>query len=117
VELHLIAGGIVEKRLQAGADWRRIADVDPCGPQFGDHRGQVVHPDGEVLPQGFRRGTLDQVDLAAGRADIEPGSPEPEVGAVRSGRQAQPAHVELEGGGDVVDVDRNMVYAGRLHRR
>jgi hypothetical protein len=116
VELHLIAGGILEESLHTRANGRRIADGDPRGPQLGDHPAQVVHPDGEVLPEGFGRGPLDQVDLAAGGADIEPRSPEAEIGAVGAGGQAEPAHVEVEGGLDVVDVDRNMVYAAGLHR-
>ncbi len=100
-------------------DWRLVAtalgvaDLDAATAQLGDHVVEVVHLDGEVLPDTVRHGALDQVDLLA--SEIEPRPAEAEVRPIRP--LGQPEHIDIEalGGVDVADVDRDMVDTGGLH--
>ena len=76
-------------------------------------RVEVGHPQGEVLAERRWGRGLDQVQLAD--TEVDPGPAEPEVRPVAADRPAEHLGVEGDGGGDVGDVDRDVVDGERLH--
>src|SRR5205814_2268581 len=62
------------------------------------------------------RVAFDEMHLAAGCAHIQPRPAEGKVGPIGAGRKAQLSDVEVEGGVDIVDVDRYVVYTGGPHQ-
>src|SRR4051794_22772767 len=103
MQLDLVAGRVVEKRLAAGADRGWVRDPQPALPQLVHDLIEVVDEDGEVLPFPPRHLAFDEVHLLV--AGVQPRATEIEVGAVTPGGEPEDVRVELDGSGDVVDVD------------
>ena len=113
VQLDAITRRVVQERLSTGADRLWIGHLDAVGPHVGDCDVDVIDRDGEVLAEVVWWRRLDEVDLLS--PGIEPGTSEPEVGSVRTRREAQHVDVELQRGGDVAHIDRNVMDTERSH--
>jgi hypothetical protein len=113
VEFDAVAGRIAQERLPAGADRRRVGDVDSTGPEFCDGVVEVGNLERKMLTDCCRRSALDQVDLLT--PGVEPRAAETEVRAVRSSYQAKSLDVKALCLVGIADVDRDMMNGERSH--
>src|SRR4051794_9457413 len=108
-----VAGRVLEECLQAGADRRWVADLDASLAQLADGRSEVGDQKCEVL--AVTPGGLPGDGGAFLAAGVEPPPADAELRPIAAAVQPQDVDVELEGGVDVVDVDRHVVHGQRLH--
>src|SRR5438445_206684 len=94
-----VAGRVLQKCLQAGADRRGVADLDASLAELGDGPSEVVDQESEVLAVTLGRLPGDEVNLLT--AGVEPRPADAELGPIGAAAQTQDVDVELECGVDV----------------
>jgi len=113
MELDRIAGRIEHEGLGITGDEERISNLEPLGAELVDESCQIEDLERHVLADIRRKRSFEEMDLA--RTKVDPRPVDPEVRPVRSQRAAKARGVEGHRGWDIVDVERDMVDAKRLH--
>lgn len=113
MELDQVAARIGDEGLVARSHRFGVAHLHSPLAQLGDRGVEVGDQQGEVLAEACRRLAFDEVDLLP--PGVQPGAPEPEVGPVVAGFQAEDIGVEAQSRLHVVDVDGHMVDCQWTH--
>ena len=105
---------VTDEGLTVWSDRARVVDLESHCPKLV-HRGlEVSNLDGEVLTQARRNGGLKQVELL--RAEVDPGSGDPEIWSVISQGATESLGVEAHRSGDIGNVQRDVMDRERLDR-
>ena len=109
MKFHRVTVRVVDRGLAIRSDDPCILEVEAFGSQLADDGIQIVHQYREVLTQVRRYGGFDQVDLCC--SEIDPCSPEAEVGSILSNPPSEDLGVELDAPRRIRHVYRDVVHS------